>query len=172
MRSVTGLNDEQLYAGFIRAGRLRADPPLLEREEQQAELGRAVVALGEGRPAVVSVTGRPGFGHNALLRWAGRLAEERSVRVLRVSGSLAERDLRYGAVTQLLGQLGEVAERSLQDLRREQEPACLPGLPELLHTARRTPTLVTVEDAQWLDPASVQWLQALCAAWPTASPSS
>ncbi len=161
MRSVTGLNDEQLYAGFIRAGRLRADPPLLEREEQQAELGRAVVALGEGRPAVVSVTGRPGFGHNALLRWAGRLAEERSVRVLRVSGSLAERDLRYGAVTQLLGQLGEVAERSLQDLRREQEPACLPGLPELLHTARRTPTLVTVEDAQWLDPASVQWLQAL-----------
>lgn len=72
MRSVTGLNDEQLYAGFIRAGRLRADPPLLEREEQQAELGRAVVALGEGRPAVVSVTGRPGFGHNALLRWADR----------------------------------------------------------------------------------------------------
>ncbi|MEV0374009.1 LuxR C-terminal-related transcriptional regulator [Streptomyces sp. NPDC050636] len=120
-----------------------------------------VAALGEGRPAVVSVTGRPGFGHNALLRWTARLAEESSVRVLRVSGSLAERDLRYGAVTQLLTPLGELTERSLRALRGHHEPDGLPGLPELLHTARHTPTLVTLEDAQWVDTASLHWLQAL-----------
>ncbi|MFF4606471.1 AAA family ATPase [Streptomyces sp. NPDC001339] len=161
MTSAKGLKGEQLYAGFILEGPRRTDPPLLEREEEQAELRRVVVALGEGRPAVVSVTGRPGFGHNALLRWTARLAEERSVRVLRVTGSLVERDLRHGAVAQLLTPLGEVAERSLRVLRGPREPDGLPGLPELLHTARRTPTLVTVEDAQWLDAASLHWLQAL-----------
>ncbi|OKI02681.1 LuxR family transcriptional regulator [Streptomyces sp. CB02923] len=155
------MEEEQLYAGFIRAGRRRADPPLLEREEEQAQLKKMVAALGEGRPAVVSVTGRPGFGHNALLRWTARLAEERSVRVLRVSGSLAERDLRYGTVTQLLGLLGEMAEPALDALRGPREPDGLPGLPELLRTAHRVPTLVTVEDAQWLDAASLNWLQAL-----------
>ena len=159
--SVAGLTDEQLYAGFIRAGRRRTDPSLLEREEEQAQLRQVVAALGEGRPAVVSVTGRPGFGHNALVRWTARLAQERSVRVLRVSGSLAERDLRHGAVAQLLTPLGEVAERPLRLLRGRREPDGLPGLPELLHTTRRTPTLVTVEDAQWLDAASLDWLQAL-----------
>ncbi|MFH8410282.1 AAA family ATPase [Streptomyces sp. NPDC018019] len=157
----TGLESEQPYAGLIRAGDRRTDPPLLEREEEQAELRRVLAALDEDRPTVVSVTGRPGFGHNALLRWTARLAGERSIRVLRVSGSLAERDLRHGAVIQLLGQLGEVAERSLHTLRAQPEPDGLPGLPELLHTARRTPTLVTVEDAQWLDAASSHWLQAL-----------
>ncbi|MFD7668430.1 LuxR C-terminal-related transcriptional regulator [Streptomyces sp. NPDC059788] len=159
--AVTGLRDEQLYAGFIRAGRRRSDPTLLEREEEQAELSCVVTALGEGRPAVVSVTGRPGFGHNALLRWTARLAEERSVRVLRISGSLSERDLRYGAVAQLLTLLGEMAEGPLRELRGHHEPGGLPGLPELLHSVRRTPTLVTVEDAQWLDAASLHWLQAL-----------
>ncbi|MFJ9853239.1 LuxR C-terminal-related transcriptional regulator [Streptomyces sp. NPDC101150] len=158
---MTGPTDEQPYAGLIRAGRRRADPSLLEREREKAQLRQVVAALGEGRPAVVSVTGRPGFGHNALLRWTARLAEERSVRVLRVSGSLAERDLRHGAVVQLLTPLGEVAERSLRVLRGQREPDGLPGLPELLHTTRRTPTLVTVEDAQWLDAASLPWLQAL-----------
>ncbi|MFG2211347.1 AAA family ATPase [Streptomyces sp. NPDC048638] len=158
---MTGLTDQQLYAGFIRAGRRRTDPALLEREPEQAQLRQVVTALGEGRPAVVSVTGRPGFGHNALLRWTARLAEERSIRVLRVSGSLAERDLRHGVVAQLLTPLGELAERSLRALRGQREPDGLPGLPELLHTTRRTPTLVTVEDAQWLDAASLHWLQAL-----------
>ncbi|WP_258527929.1 AAA family ATPase [Streptomyces sp. NBRC 110611] len=134
---------------------------MLEREAEQAQLAQAVAALDEGRPAVVSVTGRPGFGHNALLRWTARLAEERSVRVLRVVGSLTERDLRHGAVAQLLTPLGEVAERPLRVLRGDHEPDGLPGLPELLHCARRTPTLVTVEDAQWLDAASLHWLQAL-----------
>ncbi|MGG2464391.1 AAA family ATPase [Streptomyces sp. RGM 3693] len=158
---MSGLNGEQLYAGLIWAGRRGTDPPLLERESEQAQLKQVLAALGEGRPAVVSVTGRPGFGHNALLRWTARLAEERSVRVLRACGSLTERDLRHGAVIQLLTQLGEATERPLQVLRGHHEVDGLPGLPELLHTIRRTPTLVTVEDAQWLDPASLRWLQAL-----------
>lgn len=158
---MAGLNDEQPCAGFLWAGRRRTDSPLLEREQEQAELTEVVAALGEGHPAVVSVTGRPGFGHNALLRWTARLAEERAVRVLRVSGSPAERDLRHGAVIQLLTQLGEVTERALRVLREYREPDGLPGLLELLHTTRRIPTLVTVEDAQWLDPASLHWLQAL-----------
>ncbi|MFD9630591.1 AAA family ATPase [Streptomyces violascens] len=158
---MAGLNDDQPYAGFLWTGRRRTDSSLLEREQEQAELTEVVAALGEGHPAVVSVTGRPGFGHNALLRWTARLAEERAVRVLRVGGSPAERDLRYGAVIQLLTQLGEVTERALRVLREHREPDGLPGLLELLHTTRRTPTLVTVEDAQWLDPASLHWLQAM-----------
>ncbi|GAA2653089.1 AAA family ATPase [Streptomyces lunalinharesii] len=140
---------------------MRIDPALLEREAEQAQLKQTVAELGEGQPAVVVVTGRPGFGHNALLRWAGRLAEKRSVRVLRATGSLTERELRHGAVIQLLSQVGPEAERPLQVLRGNPEPAGLPGLQELLHTVRRTPTLVTVEDAQWLDPDSQRWLQAL-----------
>ncbi|MCZ0974621.1 ATP-binding protein [Streptomyces albulus] len=158
---MAGLHGEQSYAGSTWTARLRIDPALLEREAEQAQLKQAMAEIGEGQPAVVVVTGRPGFGHNALLRWAGRLAEKRSVRVLRATGSLTERDLRNGAVIQLLSQLGPEAEGPLRVLRGPPEPDGLPGLRELLHTVRRRPTLVTVEDAQWLDPDSRRWLQAL-----------
>lgn len=161
MEPVAGLHGTQSYAGSTWTARLRIDPALLEREAEQAQLKQAMAEIGEGQPAVVVVTGRPGFGHNALLRWAGRLAEKRSVRVLRATGSLTERDLRNGAVIQLLSQLGPEAEGPLRVLRGPPEPDGLPGLRELLHTVRRRPTLVTVEDAQWLDPDSRRWLQAL-----------
>ncbi|WP_065966962.1 AAA family ATPase [Streptomyces sparsogenes] len=126
---------------------------LLGREHEQEVLARAVTGLSEHRPAVVTVSGAAGSGQHALLRWAARLAEERGLRVLRARATPGESDLVYGAVTQLLGPDAPAGGAG--------RDGPLPGLAELLRTARDRPTLLTVADLQWLDPDSLRWLRAL-----------
>ncbi|MDH6125729.1 helix-turn-helix transcriptional regulator [Kitasatospora sp. GP82] len=136
------------------------EPLLLHRDREQAVLTSVLARLAAGRPSVVTVTGRPGFGQNALARWASRRAEERGLRVLRARATPVECELWHGVVAQLLTplELGDDALRALAGRARPTRPA---GLAELLATARERPTLLVVENAQWLDPESLSWLQAL-----------
>ncbi|MFE7608465.1 AAA family ATPase [Streptomyces celluloflavus] len=128
---------------------------LIERDRERAVLDSVITELGTGRPAVVAVTGRPGLGQHALLRWAARLAEDRGLRVRHARATGAERELRHGAVVQLTGPpQGPPHELPCR-------PDRLAGMTELLCAARSRPTLLVVEDTQWLDPASLQWFQAL-----------
>ncbi|MGY0056474.1 AAA family ATPase [Streptomyces sp. LZ34] len=131
--------------------------PLLGREPEQEVLAEAVSGLSARRPAVITLGGPAGFGQNALLRWAARLAEDRGLRVLRAQGAPGESDLPYAAVTQLLGSPADAVPGG--DPSGRDGP--LPGLAELLRTARDRPTLLAVADLQWLDPDSLHWLQAL-----------
>ncbi|MES4908408.1 MULTISPECIES: AAA family ATPase [unclassified Streptomyces] len=135
--------------------------PLLGREPEQEALAEAVTGLSARRPAVVTLSGAAGFGQNALLRWAVRFAEDRGLRVLRARGTPGESDLPYAAVTQLLGPATDApaADTPAGGLSGRDGP--LPGLAELLRTARDRPTLLAVADLQWLDPESLHWLQAL-----------
>ncbi|MFJ5104371.1 LuxR C-terminal-related transcriptional regulator [Streptomyces sp. NPDC088554] len=145
---------------------------LLERRTEQAVLGSVLGALGAGRAAVVTLTGRPGQAQNALLRWAARYAEGSGLRVLRARAAPTERDLRHGVTVQLLTSRALPAGPPLRELAvrqsgkgderrpgRRSEP--LPGLDGLLRSARITPTLLAVEESQWLDPASLHWLHSL-----------
>lgn len=43
----------------------------------------------------------------------------------------------------------------------DRPPDALPGLDELLDSAHTVPTLLVIEESQWLDPASLHWLHAL-----------
>jgi DNA-binding CsgD family transcriptional regulator/tetratricopeptide (TPR) repeat protein len=139
----------------------RDDLLLLERQREQAVLSSVLAGLRSARPGVVHIAGRPGHGQGALLRWAARLAKDRGFRVLTARATPAESDLRYGAILQLLTPLCELAESSLKTFIEHEQPDLLPGLTESLPVIRETPTVLIVEDVQWLDGASLCWLEAL-----------
>lgn len=135
--------------------------PFPGREREQAVLGSVVTNLAAGRPAVVTVSGRPGFGQGPLLRRAARLAVERGLRTLTARATPGESELRYGVVRQLLTTLDGVGDRTLAALAEPGRDGGLPGLAELLRGAHDRPTLLVVEEVQWLDPASRRWFDAL-----------
>ncbi|MFE3602226.1 AAA family ATPase [Streptomyces sp. NPDC059142] len=132
---------------------------LLERDREQAVLSAMIGELRSARPAVVTVTGEPGLGQNGLLRWAAEQAGDTGLRVLTARATPAEHQLRYGVVAQLLtGEDRDIAPRLFLTQDRS---GGLPGLGGLLTAARDRPTLLVVEDVQWLDTASLRWLEAL-----------
>ncbi|WP_432590095.1 AAA family ATPase [Streptomyces sp. HD1123-B1] len=135
--------------------------PFPGREREQAALARVVTDLGRGRPAVVTIAGRPGSGQRALLGWVARLAADRGLRVLRAEATPSEHALRYGAVDQLLTPVDGLGDGTRQVLVGHGPDTRLPGLAELLRSARDQPTLVTVADVGLLDPASLRWFGAL-----------
>lgn len=120
--------------------------PLPHHSREQDTLSTLLDGLAAGRSAVVTLTGRPGYGQNALARWTARLARSRGPRVLSARAVPSEYGLRHGAAAQLQATLG----------------APFPDrLAPVLRAARQHPLLLVLEDAQWADPDSLQWLHAL-----------
>ncbi|MEE1782236.1 LuxR C-terminal-related transcriptional regulator [Streptomyces sp. SP17BM10] len=114
-------------------------------------------ATAAARPVVLAVTGAPGYGQNALVRWGATRAERAGLRVLRARAAHAESALALGAVAQWLGSLDGPHDRPLA--------GPLAGLAEVLAAARARPTVLALEDAQWLDAGSLHWLGALSRRW-------
>ncbi|MFI0777611.1 AAA family ATPase [Streptomyces sp. NPDC021212] len=135
--------------------------PFPGREREQAALDSFITDLAAGRPAVLTVSGRPGFGRGPLLAWAARLAGERGLRTLTARATPGESELRYGVVQQLLTTLDGLSDRTLAALAEPGRDGGLPGLAELLRGAHDRPTLLVVDEVQWLDPASRRWFDAL-----------
>ncbi|PAX83863.1 AAA family ATPase, partial [Streptomyces albidoflavus] len=140
--------------------------PLLERDRELAALSAVIGELGSGRPAVVTVTGEPGLGQNDLLRWAAAYATDAGLRVLSAHATPAEHEVRYGVVAQLLAEENRALAPRL--FLTDEQPGGLPGLNGLLNAVRDRPTLLVVRDTQWLDPASLRWLEALARRLPRA----
>ncbi|MGW2268635.1 helix-turn-helix transcriptional regulator [Streptomyces sp. SCA2-2] len=140
--------------------------PLLERDRELAALSAVIGELGSGRPAVVTVTGEPGLGQNDLLRWAAAYATDAGLRVLGAHATPAEHEVRYGVVAQLLAEENRALAPRL--FLTDEQPGGLPGLNGLLNAVRDRPTLLVVRDTQWLDPASLRWLEALARRLPRA----
>ncbi|MFD7501888.1 AAA family ATPase [Streptomyces sp. NPDC059850] len=135
--------------------------PFPGREREQAVLDSVVTDLAAGRPSVVTLSGRPGFGRGPLLRRAARLAEEQGLRTLTAHATRSESELRYGVVQQLLTPLDGLSDRTLAALAEPGPDSGLPGLAELLRGAHDRPTLLVVHELDWLDPASRHWFDAL-----------
>lgn len=161
MTSETGDRPKPHCTGPNRRGTPRPALPLLERAREQQQLSCALERLSGGTPFLFTLEGRPGEGQNALLRWVARRAQKHGLRVLYAQATPVEQELRYGAVLQLLTPLSGMMEESLRSMSGEHRSGTLPGLAELLRSAPGTPTLLVVEDVQWLDAASRGWLQAL-----------
>ncbi|GAA1277961.1 AAA family ATPase [Streptomyces javensis] len=142
--------------------------PFPGREREQAMLAQTVADLGRGRSSVVTLIGRPGYGQSRLLNLAARLAEDQGFRVLRAKATPGERDVRYGVVGQLLAPMDGLTDGSMKALTGQGPESRLPGLTELLRTARERPTLLVVDDVEWLDPASLRWFGALIRRLPDA----
>jgi DNA-binding CsgD family transcriptional regulator len=144
--------------GFV--GRTR------ERERLDAVLADARA----GQRAVLVIRGEPGMGKTALLRHAARQAS--GMRTVEVDGVQAEMELPFAGIHQLCAPLfsglQELAEPQRNALRvamgvSSGDPpdrflVAVAVLNLLAETAEERPLLCLVDDAQWLDSASVQAL--------------
>lgn len=151
-------------------------PPLLERERELTAIGAGLDGALAGAGAALAVEGLPGTGKTRLVEEAAAMAGDRGMRVLRARGSELERRFALGGVRRLLERrLGElepaVAERVLSGAAEPLRPLLTgspPPLPPpdaqfaLSHAFYWTcarlgelgPTLIAVDDLQWLDPPS------------------
>jgi len=144
--------------GFI--GRTR------ERERLDAVLAQA----RNGRSAVLVLRGKPGIGKTALLRYAARQAS--GLRTTEVDGIQAEMELSFAGIhrlcspfldeTELLAAPQEKALRVAWGMAAGDAPdrflVAVAVLNLLSATAEKRPLLCLIDDAQWLDAASVQAL--------------
>lgn len=73
---------------------------LMGRESERRQVERLVASARLGRGGALAITGEPGVGKTALLRFAAGCAT--GMRVLRVAGSEPEREIPFGALHQVL----------------------------------------------------------------------
>ncbi len=154
------------------------DPDLLERESELLALDHALAEAVDGRGSVVAVEGPPGIGKSRLVAACVESAREREMYTLSVRATELERSYPYGIVRQTadsvaLDKTQEERSALFIGAARLALPILDPGSaedtdnPELMYQrlhglywvtanlARDRPLLITIDDAQWADEASM-----------------
>ncbi|HEY0933362.1 MAG TPA: AAA family ATPase [Trebonia sp.] len=152
-----------------------AGPPLFGRTDALARV-RALTGLLPSAAQVLVVLGAPGMGKTALLAEAARRARTAGTRVLRMTGRESETRLAFAGLHQLLqpvlASVGRLDRRRRQALDQalglrasaENAPAgSAVSLGEALlallaDLSAHSPLLVVADDAQWIDPGSLDAL--------------
>ncbi len=143
---------------------------LVGRRSEQQQLQQLLDAARRGESGVLVLRGDAGIGKTTLL--ADLVDNASDLRVLRVRGAEMEMELTYSGVqqlcsplTSLIGQLPEpqldALEIALGRKRGRAPDRLLLGLAVLTlvgEASRASPILCVVDDAQWVDSASVQAL--------------
>ncbi|QFU91031.1 AAA family ATPase [Amycolatopsis sp. YIM 10] len=145
---------------------------MIERESELAELTAALAESATEGVRVVAVQGVAGTGKTALIDEFGDRARGAGARLLRASGAPTECSLSLGIVRQLLA--GEVFDRDtavlvgglldhqlLADAESDgvSRSRVLDGLATaVLELAGRSPLVITIDDTQYLDAFSQDWL--------------
>jgi len=154
------------------------DPELLEREPELHALDHALSEAVDGRGSVVAIEGPPGIGKSSLVTRCVEQARERGMYTITVRATELERSYPYGIVRQ-------TADSVALDKTQEERSALFTGAarlalpildpasaeasdsPELMYQrlhglywltanlAREQPLLITIDDAQWADEASM-----------------
>ncbi|MET9352186.1 AAA family ATPase [Streptomyces sp. NPDC006617] len=159
-------------------------PTVMGRETEIAEI-RGRIAAGRSRGSVLIVEGDPGAGKSVLLDLAVRRTRDAGHRVLRAVGSESEAPLAFAGLHQLLrpvlGGLDDLPARQRSALRtalgltEDAERAdtadtllvglavltLLSDLSDSSDLSEPAPLLVVVDDAQWIDRASLDVLSFL-----------
>ncbi|WAL68711.1 AAA family ATPase [Amycolatopsis cynarae] len=140
---------------------------------RETELKRLTELVdGPGECSGILLTGEPGIGKSALVTAAVSAASLAGLRVLTITGVEAEQNLAYAGLHQLLYPVRagvdalpapqRAALRTALGLADGDEPSTylvgLAALTLLTEEAADRPLLLVVEDAQWLDRASVDVL--------------
>jgi DNA-binding CsgD family transcriptional regulator len=151
---------------------------LLGRDAERRSLAGLLDAVVDGTHTAATPTlvvqGDPGAGKSALLDWLGGAASERGFTVLRTTGLEFERELAFGGllavlwpVLDLLDALAPAQQHALRvatglDAEAHREVSALQvhgaTLSLLSAAAEEQPVLVVVDDAHWLDRASLETL--------------
>ncbi|HTU96271.1 MAG TPA: AAA family ATPase, partial [Solirubrobacteraceae bacterium] len=146
---------------------------LLERGAELAGLDGLLAAACDGRGALVVIEGPPGIGKSALLRACGDRGAALGMECLRARGDDVSMESPFAAMRELLApaagpdafrgsaQLAAPVFRGEVDAAPEVDRAAavLHGLYWLVaDRCDRGPVVMLVDDAHWLDPASVRFL--------------
>ncbi|GAA0289534.1 hypothetical protein GCM10010302_29900 [Streptomyces polychromogenes] len=147
--------------------------PLLHRWQELDLIAAALDATGgtAGGGSLTLVTGGIGMGKTALLRALPELAERRGVRVLTASGVPYEQAFGFGVLSQLLTPLLPGAGGPVTPPEESADPCAGAGqdaelLALVAEHAGRKPLLLLVDDLQWADAASLNWLVRLAGRLP------
>src|SRR5882757_7225773 len=149
---------------------LRSTGRLLGRRREREVLDRLLGGAREGRGGVLVLHGEAGVGKSALLEEAAETADD--FRIARIAGVEGEMELAFAALQQLASPFLDLAERLPQPQREALDVAFglgagpvpsrflvgLAVLGLLSEAAEEHPLLIVVDDAQWLDDASVRAL--------------
>lgn len=140
---------------------------LVGRSRECARIDELLAAATRGRSGALVVRGEPGVGKSALLRHAATRAPE--FRVLTTTGGEPDADFAFSALHQILhpilDRLDEIPDVQARALEGALALAAAQGagrmyvgaaaLSLLSAVAEERPVLCLIDDAQWLDPASV-----------------
>ena len=134
---------------------------LLQRESELAEIGRQLDAARRGHGSVAAIVGPPGSGKSSLIAAASERAEADGLTVLRARASEMERSFAFGVARQLFEPV--LARRdggsAASVLGGQAGEAALVGLHELLlELAAEQPIALLIDDFQWTDRVSREWL--------------
>jgi DNA-binding CsgD family transcriptional regulator len=155
------------------------DPtPLFERDLTIARMADAIAAGGEGTGRLLIVEGDPGVGKSSVLAHAATEAAQRGARVLTARGGVFEQAAGFGVAQQLFEP--GLAGRSREDLERLFDGAAALSRPLLgggglvspvdstqarhglywllANLAEEGPIALLLDDAQWCDGPSLDWL--------------
>lgn len=150
-------------------------PALLhDRAEDLAAVGAATAPVLAGGRRLVAVTGTPGAGRSAFLDSAAELADGQGLVVLRAAAGRLEHGVASGVARQVLASaIGADDGEPLWSPPRTPCGAaldgCVPGavLGDALSASGRAPAhtavAILVDDLQWADEASLDWLARLFA---------
>ncbi|MDX6481612.1 MAG: hypothetical protein QOG85_2122, partial [Gaiellaceae bacterium] len=145
------------------------------RDAERRSVATFLAAAASG-PAILAIAGEPGIGKSTMCRYAVELAEAAGSTVLVCRPTEAESMMSFAGLTDLMSGIADDALAALPapqhhalavaSLREEPSDATLDeravgtGLATLLsQLATRGPVVVVVDDAQWLDAASLDVLQ-------------
>ena len=144
---------------------------LLGRESERRRIERLLDDIRYGQSATLVLSGEPGIGKSALLRYAADLAE--SMTVVTATGIEAEAELEFSGLLELcrpiLHVLAEIPEHQAAALsgalglsacrERDRFAVGAATLSLLAAAGELNPVLAIVDDAQWLDAASADALR-------------
>jgi len=155
---------------------------LVEREDELGAIDALLEDARRGRGGVLVVEGPAGIGKTSLVRRARDEADARGILVLDARGGVLESRIAFGVVRQLFEPvLRRAGRRERDQLLADAAGLSAPvfGLPLpagwlpavdrgesarhglywlLADLAAERPVLVAIDDVQWADPASVEWL--------------
>jgi DNA-binding CsgD family transcriptional regulator len=143
---------------------------LLGRQAECGRLDRLLADARAGHSGVLLIRGEAGIGKSALLDYARQQAAD--LNVLRCRGVESESELAFSALADVfrpvLNRLSSIPEPQADALAAAlalgppgggaRFAACAATLSLLAAAAEESPLLVTIDDAQWLDPSSAEAL--------------
>ncbi len=155
-----------------------AAEPLLERQETLDALAALTTAADDGTGAFVVIEGEGGIGKTSVLEHAARNAAVRGMTVLLARGSELEVNHPLGIVTTLFGSIvarddaGQLLRGAAAPAASLFVPPSSPGaavpmdLRTMLHAlywltlnlGEQQPIFLAVDDAQWADEPSLEWV--------------